>query len=354
MKVSIVIPVYNVEKQFQRCMNSVMSQSYKNLEIILVNDGSTDRSGEMCDDIKQIDDRIKVIHQENKGLSGARNSGMNVVSGDYVYFLDSDDYIEIDAIKTLAERAKNSYSEIIIGNYSIINEKNEITKRDLFKKERFTEEMWGSSGEKYRYFFGRSYGTTAWNKLYRVDYLKRLKIKFERNDLIFAEDLLFNMKVFLNKPNIEMVNHYSYFYYKVSGSITTTYKPNLAKRYINLLESFYNYAHVINKIKEAKDLVAFYSFTAIDNTCLNEYEYSTNKFKSIKTNLQTFSENKLIVEAVNELSKGKYLNEVLRKDWRIFARTFSMCFTNKLFNACTLLELMRFSIKKQCLIKPRR
>lgn len=346
MKVSIVIPVYNVERQLKRCVDSVINQTYKNVEIILVDDGSTDDSGELCDQLEHIDDRIIVIHQENKGLSGARNSGMKNVTGDYVYFLDSDDYIEFDAIERLAERAISTNADIIIGNYSIVNEKNEITKRDSFSKEVFTDGMWNSSGERFKYFFGRSYGTTAWNKLYRVNYLSGLNIEFERNDLIFAEDLLFNMKVFLNKPNIEMVNHYTYFYYKVSGSITTSYKPNLAKRYMNLLESFYNYATKINKTKDAEDLIAYYTFTAIDNTCLNEYEYSDNRYKSLKENLLLYSNNLLIINAMKDLSNGKFLDDVPRKDWKIFAGVFSKLYIRNLFGLCSMLEIIRFRIKK--------
>jgi glycosyltransferase involved in cell wall biosynthesis len=346
MKVSIIIPIYNVESKLNRCLASVVNQTYKNLEIILINDGSTDNSGVLCEEFKKVDDRIIIIHQENKGLSGARNSGMKNLSGDYLYFLDSDDYIEFKAIEILVERASRTNADIVIGNYSIVNEKNEITKRNQFEKEVFTEDMWNSSSERFKYFFGQSYGTTAWNKLYRVDFLNRLNIDFERNDLIFAEDLLFNMKIFLNFPHIEMVNQYTYFYYKVSGSITTTYKPDLAKRYINLLESFYNYANETNKINDTKDLILYYTFTAIDNTCLNEYEYSDKIYKEIKKNLLLYSNNSLIFKSMNDLSKGRYLGDVPRKDWKIYVRIFSKLYTNKLFGLCSILEIIRFRIKK--------
>ena len=91
--ISVVIPAYNVQKYLSACLDSVINQTYHNLEIIVINDGSTDSTGTICDDYARKDTRIKVIHQENQGLSGARNTGLNNCTGDYIFFLDSDDYL---------------------------------------------------------------------------------------------------------------------------------------------------------------------------------------------------------------------------------------------------------------------
>lgn len=99
--ISVIVPVYNVEKYLSRCVDSIIGQTYSNLEIILVNDGSTDLSGAICDEYKKKDKRIVVIHQKNGGLSQARNSGMEIMSGKYVAFVDSDDYISEDYIEYL-------------------------------------------------------------------------------------------------------------------------------------------------------------------------------------------------------------------------------------------------------------
>ena len=93
--ISIIVPVYNVEQYVKCCVESIIQQTYKNLEIILVNDGSTDNSGYICDDLAKNDNRLRVIHQENKGLSAARNSGMSIAKGKYIGFVDSDDYINV-------------------------------------------------------------------------------------------------------------------------------------------------------------------------------------------------------------------------------------------------------------------
>lgn len=111
-KVTVIVPVYNVELLLEKCIDSILNQTYKNIEVILVDDGSTDSSSTICDKYKEKDDRIKVIHKENGGLSDARNVGMQEMTGDYVCFIDSDDYIEKDMLKLLLEDIKKSNSDI--------------------------------------------------------------------------------------------------------------------------------------------------------------------------------------------------------------------------------------------------
>ena len=105
-KVSIIIPIYKVEKYLDECVNSVVKQTYNDLEIILVDDGSPDACPSMCDEWEIIDDRIKVIHKENGGLSDARNAGIKVMTGDYVLFVDSDDYLASNMVEELLKKAK--------------------------------------------------------------------------------------------------------------------------------------------------------------------------------------------------------------------------------------------------------
>lgn len=113
--ISIIIPVYNVENFLRETIDSVLSQTYSNLEIILVDDGSTDTSSSICDTYSEIDKRVKVIHQNNQGLSAARNSGTAAATGEYVFYLDGDDYLENNAIELLLFNKKNY--DVIIGNY---------------------------------------------------------------------------------------------------------------------------------------------------------------------------------------------------------------------------------------------
>ena len=118
--ISVIVPVYNVEIFFDKCMTSIVNQTYKNLEIILVDDGSTDKSGKKCDEWKEKDERIKVIHKENGGASSARNVGLEDVTGNWISFIDSDDYIEKTFLENLYNSAKENNADIAAGGFKRI------------------------------------------------------------------------------------------------------------------------------------------------------------------------------------------------------------------------------------------
>lgn len=161
-KISIIVPVYKVEKYINRCLDSILNQSYKNLEIILVDDGSPDRCGEVCKEYAKKDSRIRVIHKENGGLSDARNFGMKYITGEYTLFLDSDDYIEKNCIETLLKVAQENKSDIIQSGFyydydtyllyddryytedsPIVNLDNNSLMRELVINERVKNFVWG-------------------------------------------------------------------------------------------------------------------------------------------------------------------------------------------------------------------
>lgn len=165
-KVSIIIPIYKVEKYIDDCLNSVLNQTYQNLEVILVDDGSPDNCPVICEKYKEKDQRIKVIHQKNQGLSSARNTGLKYVSGDYVLFLDSDDYINLDCCKRLVQMSKKTKSDIVIGEIVTVNEDGvridsnlglKIHKSKILNKEQAMEEV----------IIEQQIRGYAWGKLFR-------------------------------------------------------------------------------------------------------------------------------------------------------------------------------------------
>ena len=111
-KITVIVPVYNVESYLRKCLDSIIAQTYKNIEIVVVNDGSTDASAEICKEFVEIDHRIIYIEQENSGLSAARNTGLENMSGDYVTFVDSDDWIELDYVETLYKKITQYQADI--------------------------------------------------------------------------------------------------------------------------------------------------------------------------------------------------------------------------------------------------
>ncbi len=129
-QLSIIVPVYNVEKYLRRCVDSLLSQNYKDIEIILVDDGSTDSSGDICDEYQKKSDLIHVIHQKNQGLSGARNTGLEVAAGKYIGFVDSDDWVEPDFYTFMIQTAFNNKSDVVSGTFQRIENAGQIKEID--------------------------------------------------------------------------------------------------------------------------------------------------------------------------------------------------------------------------------
>ena len=161
-KISIIIPVYNVEKYILKTIESVINQTYYNTEIILVDDGSTDNSSKICDEFSKRDNRICVIHQENQGLSAARNIGTNLATGDFVFYLDGDDYLENDALENLIALSDNC--DLVIGNYYYTySDHEDIAQPDTEKIREFTRK------EAISQLMQGKLQTFAWGKLIRAD-----------------------------------------------------------------------------------------------------------------------------------------------------------------------------------------
>lgn len=174
-KISVIVPIYKVEKYLEKCVDSILNQTYSNTEVILVEDGSPDKCGEMCDMYAEKDSRVVVLHKENGGLSDARNAGMLIATGEYISFVDSDDYIEPDMLEIMYNRMKEDGTDLVVCNFSYVDEEGNIIKEknqnSPIKDEMLTGEQAFSrlAGKKYWYY------VTAWNKLYRRDLLKDIE-----------------------------------------------------------------------------------------------------------------------------------------------------------------------------------
>ena len=126
--ISVIVPIYKVEKYLNKCVKSIINQTYKNLEIILVDDGSPDNCGKICDKLAERDDRIRIIHKKNGGLSSARNAGIEIANGEYIGFVDSDDYIDNDMFETLYNNIKDNNADLSIIGYQIETIDNKVIK----------------------------------------------------------------------------------------------------------------------------------------------------------------------------------------------------------------------------------
>lgn len=219
-KISVIIPIYNVEKYLERCLNSVIEQTYKNLEIILVDDGSPDGCAQICDIYKKKDERILVIHQKNKGLSGARNAGLDIATGKFVCFIDSDDYIDKNMIEILYKNLKHTNSDISICGFEQIDEDEKINKKE--KQNNNIKILNKREGLKELIYHKYGLDIVTWNKLYKISLFD--KIKFPQGKIY--EDFATIPFLIDQSSNICVTDEKLYYYVQRKGSINNNLKFN--------------------------------------------------------------------------------------------------------------------------------
>lgn len=207
-KISVIVPVYNVEKYLSRCLESIINQTYKNLEIIIIDDGSFDNSPEICDFYAQKDNRIEVIHKENGGLSSARNAGVDISTGQYITFVDSDDFIRDNYIEYLHDICIKNKSDIVQCRFEI-GSKDDFSEIDLEKEEVYIY-------SNIEALCNRKLKVTACAKLYRRDIIKGTKFPIG----IINEDDATYYKFIYNASKISITSKKLYYYYQSNNSIT--------------------------------------------------------------------------------------------------------------------------------------
>ena len=241
--ISIIVPIYNTEAYLEKCINSIINQTYKDLEIILVNDGSPDNSLKICEKYANIDKRIKIIDKENGGLSSARNAGLEIATGKYIGFVDSDDYIENDMFETLYSLIKSEEADISMVSYKeyrnnlvtrITGEDNKIitfNKLEALKKLLINIEI-----ENY-----------VWNKLFKSELFKEIRFPDGEN----YEDIVTTIKLFGKANKLIYKKTPKYNYIKRNNSIVNSFNYKAIKDYYTATVERYNY--LLEKAKEIQD-----------------------------------------------------------------------------------------------------
>ena len=268
--ISIIVPVYNVEKYLKKCVDSIVNQTYKNLEIILVDDGATDNSGKICDELVELDNRIKVYHKKNGGLSDARNYGVERATGDYIGFVDSDDYINAEMYEKLYEAIKKENVDVAECNLKIVYPE---------KKELFTDEKYYQICNKQEYLeeylkIEKIFGS-ACVRLTRADIAKKLKFPVGKlyEDTYYAYDLIGIVDKY-----VIMDNPY-YNYLMRENSITNAkFNPRIFDL-IEIVEKFHtNVYKNYPSLKEAADCRKMYAYFSVLNSILLEEDFKNNSF----------------------------------------------------------------------------
>lgn len=264
--ISVIVPIYNVEKYLSKCIESILSQTYKDLEIILVNDGSIDNSGKVCEEYKKKDRRIKVIHKENGGLSDARNVGIEISKGEYIAFIDSDDWIDEEYIEVLYKLLIENNADISICSFTKVYNEDVVNIRGLTKEYKESicsglESLKNLNTDKHTEYI------VAWNKLYRRNMFKDLR--FPKGKIHEDE---FLVPILLHRANSIVYTSRKLVYYRQRNDSITGVGFTLKKLdYLEALENRINYY----KSKKINDM-CMREMTLLGYTVMSYYKFSDN------------------------------------------------------------------------------
>lgn len=332
--ISIIVPVYNVEKYLVECIESIINQTYKNFELILVNDGSKDSSKEICEKYIQQYSNIILIDKENSGASDSRNIGLSKANGDYVIFLDSDDYLDKETLDLCVNEISLFNYDLLTFGYVRFDDNNKLNKKFDIKTEKnlyIQEEirnilipnMLSQSNKKksYNINFSRMF-------MIRKEYIDSLDWKFLSEKDYESEDVVSMMSLLYNAKNIIILRKNLYYYRYNTMSITNNYKDNFTLRLNNMLEYLvaFDIKNNSNYIKYFYYLYFSYLIIAIKNISKSNFKYQEkiNKISELHSN-------KSILDNVRKYNK--YNNTLFRK---VFFILFKYKFFRSLYLICKI------------------
>ena len=319
IKVSIIVPVYGVEKYIDKCLNSLVKQSLKEIEIIVVNDGTKDNSQKIIDKyVKKYPDKIKSYIKENGGQGSARNYGLKKATGEYIGYVDSDDFVEKDMYKKLYNKAKeNNYDIVVCGNYNV-SEDYQNKNIDAFINNYNTDLE--------NIFFGKM---AVWNKIYKRDILIKNKLEFKEK--VWYEDLAFTLKAIMNSNTFAFIDEPLYDYLIREGS---TMNNSNVKRNLEILEAFNDILSYIQHNKK-EEYFSKIEFLAIDHIYISAIvrvlkaeaddkvkretinkliDYMNKKFPNYKNNkyINTLSKNRKIIYKLINIKMYGLINLIFK------------------------------------------
>lgn len=282
--ISVIVPVYNVEKYLDRCVQSIINQSFSNIEIILVDDGSTDNSGTICDNYKALDQRIIVIHKENGGLSDARNCGLDIAKGEYIGFVDSDDWLDLDYYSTLYEIAKIDDSDVVSCLYT------RTSGSDSLKKYGECQTSFLHGEEALSVFLESAIkgGVTwvpCWSKIYKKSIIQN--VRFRKGKIY--EDVIYNWEILNMNIKMSCTNYSGYFYFVNQNSIT---KSKFSEKMFDLyyiadeMEEMYggNNCNILKLLKQYRAKVDYSVFARIVRTHYDDKRLAIDTLGKTRTN----------------------------------------------------------------------
>lgn len=315
MKVSIVIPIYKAEKYLPTCVDSVLGQTYKDLEVILVDDASPDRCGEICEEYAKKDSRVRVIHKENEGVSKARNAGLAIATGDYVQFVDSDDYLAEDMTKKLVEQMEQQNVDMVLCGFFEKNLNFERVSKAEEQPGIYTREQILINIMRNPYSF--HYGV-LWNKLFKRELLGKLLFS---SDMDFGEDFIFNLHYLAHTEKITVIAEPLYYYIRYNTDslmyLQATGKQEISK-YLRYLEKrlliFHKYRDFYQEqglYEEYKNMVNEYLLKVYISEKMEIRRQPLSRADKKKC-MRLLEENEDVIRMKKEMDAGYYRKKKLK------------------------------------------
>ena len=300
--VSIIIPVYNAENTIERCINTLISQTYSNIEIIIINDGSTDNSENLINQYVQKDNRIKLINIKNNGVSNARNTGINYSKGKYIMFVDADDYISSKMIEVLVT-ARNEHETFVICNYYMLEKDLGNVEQD--NVENINTEMIDIREKFYSLYHEKNIIKTPWGKLYDANIIKDNNLAFNIQ-ISLGEDFIFNLEYMRFVKKICYVDSKLYYYFRSNNmSLSQKYYPNMMEIQLKIKENLLKF--IEDEKCNEKEKVYIKALKNLLSELTNEFHGTGNLFSKYKRAKKVFKNDEL-QEFAKMLHKENLIN----------------------------------------------
>ena len=254
-RVSVIVPVYQVEAYLAKCLDSILAQTFTDFECILVDDGTKDDCPRIMADYAARDGRIRCIHKENGGLSSARNAGLDIARGEYIAFVDSDDTVEPTMLADAVAAAERAGAQLVVYNYRLVTEAGAQSAYLPMQDETLDLDQMGLANYFYRYWMPYVHGQEAWCRLYRRDIIENHHLRYAPNDEVFAEDTLFSAMYLMHVHTLAALAKPYVNYLQRGDSLMGMRKPKLCRRLITLSVRLTDYVKACGKEKELADVL---------------------------------------------------------------------------------------------------
>lgn len=319
-KISIIVPVYNASDYLSTCVESILGQDYAAWELLLVENGSTDGSREICENYAAKYEKIKVLSLEESGVSAARNAGLAAASGEYIVFADADDYLaENMVLSEMVQCMEQSDADIVVGNY------HRLWNGKMLPAGRY-DSLTGmdSSSAEFRFqgFFSVGVLSYVWCKMYRAAFIERYSVKFGNYN--YAEDKMFNFLCCLQGAKYAFLDKAVYVYRKNDNSVSYTFRKDSIECWLRIAQDLQGILEKEDKEQEYGDLVAHTIFFASFFDAKMMYLYSGKKLSEVKKVLREYRNHMLSEKYFREFAVGKRLKRISSLLWRVMIWGFSV------------------------------